>query len=55
VRARGTAGQAGHRCQLAVATVLLSTAPGSVVVDVQDHRLLVHELTGTGLDETVRK
>jgi multisubunit Na+/H+ antiporter MnhE subunit len=41
--------------QEAVATVLLSTAPGSVVVDVQDHRLLVHELTGTGLDQTVRK
>jgi multisubunit Na+/H+ antiporter MnhE subunit len=48
----------GHSAaQEAVATAVLSASPGSVVVDVNDHRLLVHELpvTSTNLDEAVRK
>jgi multisubunit Na+/H+ antiporter MnhE subunit len=41
----------------AAATLVLSAAPGSVVVDVHDHHLLVHELpiSDTGLDRAVRK
>lgn len=43
--------------QDAAATVLLSSAPGSVVVDADEDRLLVHELPigSTDLDRAVRR
>jgi multisubunit Na+/H+ antiporter MnhE subunit len=43
--------------QEAVATALLSAAPGSVVVDADEDRLLVHELPigSTDLDRAVRR